>query len=248
MFEEKMPEVPLVDAEVPEQPTPESTDPVEAGEVLPQPEEQTGEPPAEQPVYRTQAEFDAAFEKRLSRERKKFERDFITNAGVAVSGEEISQAAKLWGYLSQNPQIAQKVQEVLNSHHKDAQPSQSNYFTNQLRELELREALLELRDDPVFKKHEDDIEAWTRKEGIGIKSPKDLQLAYMAWKGQNYNKAVANAELEAQRKMTKQLQTKKTAATLPAKPSKTSPPPLDYSKMTSQQILAAEGLKLRLEE
>jgi len=225
--EEKVltPELSLVDDDSVEEIV-EETNPVAEGAVE-EPEEGEAVPKeTEQTLYRTQQEFDAAFEKRLAREKRKFEREFIASAGVPIKTEEIGQAAKLWGYLSQNPQISKKVQE----------------------EMELRESLLEMRaDDPTFKKYEQEILGWASEQGLDVRTTKDLNLAYMAWKGRDYRRAVANAELDAQRKMTKNIQTKKTAAVLPAKAVKTSPT-LDYSKMTPQQILAAEGLKLTIDD
>ena len=171
-------------------------------------------------------------------------------AGTTLESKEISEAAKLWGFLKNNPDLSKKVGDLINSSGTATQnsPVSTTYFKQQMQEIELKEAVADLRaDDPIFRKNEKEIEDWVDAQGIPVTDAKSLKVAYLAWKGENSPRKVAEAELNAQRKMQSNLRNKKKAAVLPAKAQKASPS-LDYSKMSASEILKSTGMTLFRDE
>lgn len=213
-------------------------------------EETTETAKPETKSYRSQEEFDRALQARLAREKRKMERELIQHAGTELTSTEVPEAVRLWGFLKQHPELSKRVSEVINgSPQARQQPQpQGNYFKQQLQEIELKEAVMDLKaEDAIFRKHEREIEDWVDEQGIQVTDAKSLKVAYLAWKGQNYRKDAADTELAVQRKMQDNLRKKKNASVLPAKAQKATAS-LDYSKLSPQDILKAEGLSLFKEE
>lgn len=204
------------------------------------------------------------WQKRLERAERSFERKFMEEAsslsdGVKIERGDIPRAARLWNYLKLNPEISSKVQTLLEQESSNAKPlsSQSNNpFSSSSREgneyeerLNLKEAKIDLKlSDPVFKKYESQILEWAEDNEIEIRSPKQLQLAYKAWKGENSALLMANAEAQGQKKALEQKDAKASAKLAGKAASPVSAPKIDYRKASAKQVLEAEGLSLFKDE
>ncbi len=192
--------------------------------------------------------IDKIVERRLHRDRRAREKEFSRAAGMRLSNEDVKKAARLWGFLAKNPDLNARVHQIFQEYESSGRVRHDSYFDDVLsereRELELREAIIDLRArDKVFRNHETDIMEWAEINGYDIEDERTLRLAVMAWKGENMNRFVSDAQKKAQEKAIKRAKQKRDAKLLPGKGVRKQQK-LDYSKMTPEEILRAEGLSL----
>lgn len=192
--------------------------------------------------------IDKIVERRLHRDRRAREKEFSQAAGMRLSNEDVKKAARLWGFLARNSDLNTRVHQIFQEYESSGRVRHDSYFDDVLsereRELELREAIIDLRArDKVFRNHETDIMEWAEINGYDIEDERTLRLAVMAWKGENMNRFVSDAQKKAQEKATKRAKQKRDAKLLPGKGVRKQQK-LDYSKMTPEEILRAEGLSL----
>jgi hypothetical protein len=197
--------------------------------------------------------------KRLARAERSFERKFMEEAaslseGITVARDEIPKAVRLWNVLKYNPELSQKVEELITNAAregkfkslKDVRPESK--VDESIARIELKEAQLDLRyTDPIFRKYEKQIMEYAEDEGIEINSAKALKLAYKAWKGENARLLMADAEKKAQQKAVQKTQTRKAAA-LASGRSPVKSVQIDYRKASDKEILNSMGLKLFTED
>ena len=191
---------------------------------------------------------DKIVERRLHRDRRAREKEFSQVAGMRLSNEDVKKAARLWGFLAKNPDLNARVHQIFQEYESSGRIRHDSYYDDALsereRELELREAIIDLRArDKVFRNHETDIMEWAEINGYDIEDERTLRLAVMAWKGENMNRFVSDAQKKAQEKAIKRAKQKRDAKLLPGKGVRKQQK-LDYSKMTPEEILRAEGLSL----
>lgn len=191
---------------------------------------------------------DKIVERRLHRDRRAREKEFSQVAGMRLSNEDVKRAARLWGFLAKNPDLNARVHQIFQEYESSGRVRHDSYFDDVLsereRELELREAIIDLRArDKVFRNHETEIMEWAEINGYDIEDERTLRLAVMAWKGENMNRFVSDAQKKAQEKAIKRAKQKRDAKLLPGKGVRKQQK-LDYSKMTPEEILRAEGLSL----
>lgn len=225
---------------------PETSAPVEDKPEEEQPEETAEKPEAKkQPKLLTEEETSKIIEARLARDRRVREKELSSAAGIKMTFDEAKKAARLWGMLAQNPDLTEKVRQVLDEHlsRSPMQPTPSIDLKEQ--ELALKEAVIDLRlKDPVFREHESDIMTWAELNGIEIEDPKTLRLAYLGWKGENAAKLAAEVEVKAKESVKAKATEKSNAKLIPGKGARATGKPLDYKGMSAEDILRAEGLKL----
>lgn len=196
----------------------------------------------------TQEEVNRLVEERLARDRRQREREFRNAAGYRISNEDVREAVRLWGFLYHNPQLSQEVQRMIDQAVSSGKartlgPSTDDLYDEMQKELDLREARLELRmSDKVFRKNEQAILEWAGKNGFPVDDARTLKLAYLAWRGENSRKLEADAELRGQRKARTRAKMAKKANLQGANSRRRKP--VDYSKMSDEEILASEGLSL----
>lgn len=191
---------------------------------------------------------DKIVERRLHRDRRAREKEFSQVAGMRLSNEDVKRAARLWGFLAKNPDLNARVHQIFQEYESSGRIRHDSYYDDALsereRELELREAIIDLRArDKVFRNHETEIMEWAEINGYDIEDERTLRLAVMAWKGENMNRFVSDAQKKAQEKAIKRAKQKRDAKLLPGKGVRKQQK-LDYSKMTPEEILRAEGLSL----
>ncbi len=191
---------------------------------------------------------DKIVERRLHRDRRAREKEFSQVAGMRLSNEDVKKAARLWGFLAKNPDLNARVHQIFQEYESSGRIRHDSYYDDALsereRELELREAIIDLRArDKVFRNHETEIMEWAEINGYDIEDERTLRLAVMAWKGENMNRFVSDAQKKAQEKAIKRAKQKHDAKLLPGKGVRKQQK-LDYSKMTPEEILRAEGLSL----
>ena len=191
---------------------------------------------------------DKIVERRLHRDRRAREKEFSQVAGMRLSNEDVKKAARLWGFLAKNPDLNARVHQIFQEYESSGRIRHDSYYDDALsereRELELREAIIDLRArDKVFRNHETEIMEWAEINGYDIEDERTLRLAVMAWKGENMNRFVSDAQKKAQEKAIKRAKQKRDAKLLPGKGVRKQQK-LDYSKMTPEEILRAEGLSL----
>lgn len=191
---------------------------------------------------------DKIVERRLHRDRRAREKEFSQVAGMRLSNEDVKKAARLWGFLAKNPDLNARVHQIFQEYESSGRIRHDSYYDDALsereRELELREAIVDLRArDKVFRNHETEIMEWAEINGYDIEDERTLRLAVMAWKGENMNRFVSDAQKKAQEKAIKRAKQKRDAKLLPGKGVRKQQK-LDYSKMTPEEILRAEGLSL----
>lgn len=205
------------------------------------------QPPQAEKMY-PKSVVDKIVERRLHRDRRAREKEFSQVAGMRLSNEDVKKAARLWGFLAKNPDLNARVHQIFQEYESSGRIRHDSYFDDVLsereRELELREAIIDLRArDKVFRNHETEIMEWAEINGYDIEDERTLRLAVMAWKGENMNRFVSDAQKKAQEKAIKRAKQKRDAKLLPGKGVRKQQK-LDYSKMTPEEILRAEGLSL----
>lgn len=191
--------------------------------------------------------------KRLARAERAYERKFMEEVNGASYGHEVPRAdlpkaAALWNMLRANPELSSKLNQMINEEVKSGkaksldniQPT-SGYDARESR-LALREAKLDMREsDPVFRKYEQDILEWAEDEGLRIRSDRDLKSAVREWKG-------AHARTLGATQPPAKKQATPPAKVPPAGPtgakSKGGTPPPNYRKMSAEEIIKHDGLKL----
>lgn len=197
---------------------------------------------------------------RLHRAKRAAERELLEEAsslseGVRIEKSEIPKASRLWNFLKVNPELSTKIQSLIEEETKagSAKPLNSqkdNPFSNGQssdyeERLNLKEAKIDLKlSDPIYKKYENKILEWAEDNEIDIRNPKQLQLAYKAWKGENSSLLLANAEARGQKKALEQKDEKAGVKLAGKSVSSVTAPKIDYRKASAKQVLEHEGLKL----
>lgn len=205
-------------------------------------------PPQAEKMY-PKSVVDKIVERRLHRDRRAREKEFSQVAGMRLNNEDVKKAARLWGFLAKNPDLNARVHQIFQEYESSGRVRYDSYYDDDAlsereRELELREAIIDLRArDKVFRNHETEIMEWAEINGYDIEDERTLRLAVMAWKGENMNRFVSDAQKKAQEKAIKRAKQKRDAKLLPGKGVRKQQK-LDYSKMTPEEILRAEGLSL----
>lgn len=185
-------------------------------------------------------------EARLERQESKFIKDLSKMAGTEIELSEVQTASKLWGLLKTNPELSQAIDGVIDhylSNGKAKAPTELNQMSKE-QAFALKEAVLDLKiADRVFNKHADKILTWADDNGIDVTSPKELKLAYMAWKGSQAPLIEATKKVSEQKKTAVKTEIKKRAVVQSGK-SAIKGTRVDYGKMTDTAILAHTGMKL----
>jgi hypothetical protein len=204
-----------------------------------------------------------AWQKRVERAKRSMERDFLAEVnslsdGVTIERKEIPQATRLWNLLKANPQLNRDVTNIIDKVNREGKLTDLRaYASNPLNQnvqrnsdatedrMELYEARLDLKfSDPVFKKYESEVMKWAEDNDFPIKSKKNLDVAYKAWKGENSSKLVAHVEAKTKKKANEVKKQKKDAKLMNKKVSAVKGKSLDYRKASDREILEAEGLSL----
>lgn len=201
-----------------------------------------------------QAELDNMFKDRLARQEKKFLNDCSSEAGTALTMEDIKKSSNLWGLLSYNPELAEEVEKLIVDSIKEGsaklQPKGNvkgidPEITSREQEIVKKEAIFELKQaDATFALHHAKILAWGEKEGYAVKDPKSLKQLYWAWKG--LQTEIKNKSVAVNKQKT--VQTKKQQAdganVQGGNSSKGSAIIKDVKDMTEKEFLKANGLSL----
>lgn len=201
-----------------------------------------------------QSEVNKLVKARLERAEQKMLKDLTTTAGTQIEQRELAPAARLWGLLKSNPVLSGKIDQLIADaiQRGEAKPPQlEDMSANAVTErLAFKEAVLDLRQaDAQFNKNATKVLAWAEKEGYSVKDAKSLKMAYLAWKGsQGAVASVAQKSIAQQKQNAKQVAQKKAASVQVPKKGNAPSKMTDYRKMTDAQILAAQGLKLFVEE
>ena len=164
---------------------------------------------------------DKIVERRLQRDRRAREKEFSQVAGMRLSNEDVKKAARLWGFLAKNPDLNARVHQIFQEYESSGRIRHDSYYDDALsereRELELREAIIDLRArDKVFRNHETEIMEWAEINGYDIEDERTLRLAVMAWKGENMNRFVSDAQKKHRRRLSNGL-SRADAKLLPAR-------------------------------
>lgn len=195
-----------------------------------------------------QAVIDNIIAKRLKRAEDSFVKDLSQQAGTSLEQQDVTDAARLWGFLKMNPALSGAVQKQIDFFNSNAQPKTSDIPDTREQEIELKEAILDMKEsDSVLRKNMDSFVDWTEENGFEINDKKGLELAVLAWKGANGKLLRANEALREQRKTAQKSKMKRRASVeggnkAPRKP------PVDYRKMSDRDILASEGIPLFTED
>jgi len=204
-----------------------------------------------------------AWQKRVDRAKRSMERDFLAEVnslsdGVTIERKEIPQATRLWNLLKANPQLNRDVSNIIDKVNKEGKLTDLKaYASNPLNQnvkrnsdatedrMELYEAKLDLKfSDPVFKKYESEVMKWAEDNDFPIKTKKNLELAYKAWKGDNSDKLMAHVEAKTKKKASEVKKQKKDAKLMNKKVSAVKTKKIDYRNSSDRAILEAEGLSL----
>ena len=188
--------------------------------------------------------------KRLARAETSFVKDLSQVAGTQLEQSEITDAAKLWGFLKLNPQLSLSVQQQIDFFSKNASPVTAEAQRDVDKELllDLKEAVIDLKDkDAGFRKNYDAFVEWTEDNKYSISDKKTLEMAYLAWQGANSKILRANEVLREQRKNAQKSHMKRRASVEGGNkaPRKSN---VDYTKMSDRDILASEGIALFTDE
>lgn len=199
-----------------------------------------------------QTRVDQIVKERLERAETKLVRDMASAAGVEISREEISSAARLWGLLKSNPQLSRAVDGIISTSLAEGSaqaPVTDDSPESRTQRLELKEAILDLKvADNLFAKNADKILAWAENEGYTVTDAKTLKLVFSAWKGAQGKVVAAVQKTTAQRKQEAKKTLQKRATVQTSKPGAKSTGSTDYRKMSDKAILASEGIKLFTED
>lgn len=225
--------------------------------------EEGDEPETDETTVTEPDDNNKAWQKRVDRLKRSQERDFLAEVnslsdGVTIERKEIPQATRLWSLLKANPELTQQIQGIIDTASKSGKltdlktyaqnPLNSNVSRNSDAtedRMELHEARLDLKfSDPVFKKYESAIMKWADDNDFPIKSKKNLNLAYKAWKGENSSTLVAHTEANIKKKASATKQATKDAKLVGKTVSPVKPKKINYRTASDQDILKAEGLSL----
>jgi hypothetical protein len=197
-----------------------------------------------------QKKVDEIVSKRLERQQEKLLKDLKEAAGTDIEQAEITNAARLWGLLKENPDLSRLINQTIQENIQQGKAKVPSQKTIQSKEVELqrKEAILDLKSsDKTFNKNADKILNWAESQGFDISDSKDLKIAYMAWKGSNSNVIEATKKFNAKRRQSKKDNVRKKASVQSSKSGKPKKS-LDYRRMSDEDILSSEGLSLFVEE
>lgn len=199
---------------------------------------------------------------RLERQARKFEREkeqirtqaqeeFRRKVAFGVDDHTLKQAVSLWKYLEANPAHAATINSLLEKNPWQNHPnldtgeqsSPEDLLAQVRRELDLRDTLAQLRQDPLYRKYEDEIRDYAEDEGFDLDNPRDVRKAYLAWRGENAPRLAANARLQGQRDASK-AKKRASRARLQGSSGPRGARKVDPSKLSDQEFLAQEGLSL----
>lgn len=256
-------DTPATEPETEEEEPNEDTPPAEEGEEDAEAEEgqedeegeaDTSDDPAPLFSKEQQTEVNRIVQSRLDRAEQKLLKDLTNAAGISIEQKEITSAARLWGLLKHNPTLSGKIDQLIadSLRRGEAKPPVLEENTTEVatKRLAFKESVLDLRQaDATFNKNADKILAWADKEGYTVSDAKSLKMAYLAWKGsQDAVKATVQKTVAQKKQQQKQTMQQKAAAVQSPKRGNVATKPVDFRKMTDAQILAAQGLKLFIEE
>lgn len=198
-----------------------------------------------------QAYVNEIVQTRLERAERAMERKLTEAAGTQLDfgqdGGEMLGAAKLWGFLKLNPELSQQIDNVINRYVANGRYNQPQQASSQQDAIELREAVYDLRlNDKVFNKNHKQVFEWADDNGYEIRTPKELQLAYKAWKADNMQAQLATQRLLEQRKAQTKANMRSRAVLEGGKTRGKGQ--ANYQKMSDSDILASEGLSLFIED
>lgn len=147
-------------------------------------------------------------------------------------------AIPLYDYISQRPDLAAQINALIEQY-----PDNGPVFQQPQVDLRAEYTVMQkLAKDAMFNQHEADIQDWAEDNGIPFETFAEKQKAYLMWKGDNAEKLAQQAALNAQKKAINKQNQRKNAATLgPKAPSAV---PVDYKKMSNQEVLTSLGLSL----
>ncbi|MDH7479707.1 MAG: hypothetical protein QHH02_06845, partial [Syntrophomonadaceae bacterium] len=105
----------------------------------------------------------------------------------------------------------------------------------------------ELAANPVFTRHEPEIEDWAEENGYRFETPSQQKAVFLLWKGEHADRLIQEARLEGAKKAAQVNQAKAKAGLARAGGSGKAPPP-DFRRMSDEEVLAHLGLKLYTDE
>jgi hypothetical protein len=204
----------------------------------------------EKPLFdkKQQAEVNKLIKARLERQETTLTRDLTKAAGVEITHDEITNAARLWGLLKTNPKLSGDVDALIAVaiEKGDAKAPKTDGSMDAITQrLELKEAILDLKaDDATFGKNATKILEWAENEGYEITNAKSLKMAYLAWKGSQGKIADAVQKTTAKRKQETKKALQKRATMQSPKSGTKRASGTDYRRMSDDAVLASEGLSL----
>lgn len=196
-----------------------------------------GQGQQQEPDWRVEAE-------RWRKEHQRLERKYTKES---QRWAQYKDAVQLWDYLSQNPEVSQQVQAIIDAYGGDASQAMLQQHLREFefrmqQQLALKEAEVSLRQDQAFRDNEADIREWAEAEGFDLQDPRGLRNAYRAWKGEHADKLLAEAKVSALKEAAKAPAERKAAELKGAGAGGKREP--DWRRMEDKDILGALGMSL----
>jgi hypothetical protein len=200
-------------------------------------QETAEEPSLEQKYNDLQANY-----QRLER---KFTKVSQENAELKQYLEQAREAIDLYNAITQNAEIASHVGQLLDTFGVAVPEYQEE--TARFDPAAERQIMRELLSKPDFVKHEQEIAEWAEENGYPFESAQDQKTVYLLWKGENADRLIQEARMDAAKKAAKTQQAKQKAG-LQRGGGPGKPPKPDFRKMSDDEVLAALGLSLWTDE
>lgn len=196
-----------------------------------------GQAQQQEPDWRAEAE-------RWRKEHQRLERKYTKES---QRWAQYKDAVALWDFLSQNQELSQQVQALIDAYDGDQTQAtlmqHLQQFESRLQQqLALKEAEVALRQDPVFRENESEIRDWAEAEGFDLSDPGQLRNAYRAWKGEHADKLLAEAKVNALKAAAKAPAERRAAELTGAGMGGKREP--NWREMSDKEILATLGLNL----
>jgi methylphosphotriester-DNA--protein-cysteine methyltransferase len=156
---------------------------------------------------------------------------------------EAREAASVLNWISERPELAGQVQELMENYQNDPQ------HQSQLMDIDIGQVQKEAADawrfllgKQDFVQHEQDIAEFAEEEGYDPNDPLQLKEAYRLWRGENADRLAQEQALKMQQRGTQKQEARKKAGLQGSGGPGGTPP--NYKKMSAEEVLAHEGLSL----
>ena len=132
----------------------------------------------------------------LERNYRRLERKFTR---TAQQQKEYEPAVNLYRFIAERPELAQQVNRLLEQH-AGVPPAGGQPMMPEIDLTAEFKTARELAANPVFTRHEPEIEDWAEENGYRFETPSQQKAVFLLWKGEHADRLIQEARLEGAKK------------------------------------------------